>query len=74
MNWVHRMGPRLGEVISWRSLRPLVTRREVGSEIAEMAVLTGAVVAIGIGVVLAFMNGLGTFFTTLLTRIQGMVP
>jgi len=51
-----------------------LAHREVASEIAEMAVLTGAVVAIGIGVVLAFMNGLGTFFTSLLTRIQGMVP
>jgi len=38
--------------------------RERASEIAQMAVLTGAVVAVGIGVTLAFMNGLGAFFTT----------
>lgn len=52
----------------------LIRHRELGSEIAQMAVLTGAVVAVGIGVTIAFMNGLGTFFTTLLSRIQAMVP
>ena len=52
----------------------LLRHREEGSEIAQMAVLTGAVVAVGIGITIAFMNGLGTFFTTLLTKIQAMVP
>jgi hypothetical protein len=75
MNWLSRhIELDVREHISWRSLKQIAARREVGSEIAEMAVLTGAVVAIGIGVVLAFMNGLGAFFTTLLTRIQQMVP
>jgi hypothetical protein len=48
--------------------------RERGSEIAEKAVMTGAVVAVGVGTMLAFMNGLGTFFTTLITKISAMVP
>jgi len=52
----------------------VLTHRDPGAEIAEMAVATGAIVAVGIGVTLAFMNGLGTFFTTLLAKIQGMVP
>ena len=57
----------------WQQARPLVKRalihRDRGSEIAEKAVMTGAVVAVGIGTMLAFMNGLGTFFTTLIARI-----
>ena len=55
-------------------LKKVLGHRDRASEIAQMAVLTGAVVAVGIGVTLAFMNGLGAFFTTLLSRIQGMVP
>jgi ABC-type phosphate/phosphonate transport system permease subunit len=62
----------------WQQMQPAVKRalvhRERGSEIAEKAVVTGAVVAVGIGMMLAFNNGLGTFFTTLLTRITAMVP
>jgi len=37
-------------------------------------ILISAVVAVGIGTMLAFMNGLGTFFTTLIQRIAAMVP
>lgn len=59
---------------NWDRVGRLLRHRQVGSEIAQMAVLTGAVVAVGIGITIAFMNGLGTFFTTLLTRIQAMVP
>jgi hypothetical protein len=59
---------------NWDRVSQVLRYRQVGSEIAQMAVLTGAVVAVGIGITLAFMNGLGTFFTTLLTRIQAMVP
>ena len=62
----------------WQQMQPAVkcalVHRERGSEIAEKAVVTGAVVAVGIGMMLAFNNGLGTFFTTLLTRITAMVP
>ena len=62
----------------WRQAQPLVKEavfhRDRGSEIAEKAVMTGAVVAVGIGTMLAFMNGLGTFFTTLIQRITAMVP
>jgi len=62
----------------WQQMQPSLKRalvhRERGSEIAEKAVVTGAVVAVGIGMMLAFNNGLGTFFTTLLTRITAMVP
>lgn len=62
----------------WQQMQPAVKRalvhRERGSEIAEKAVVTGAVVAVGIGMMLAFNNGLATFFTTLLTRITAMVP
>jgi hypothetical protein len=62
----------------WQQLRPSLKRalvhRERGSEIAEKAVVTGAVVAVGIGMMLAFNNGLGTFFTTLIARITAMVP
>ena len=62
----------------WQQMQPSLTRalvhRERGSEIAEKAVVTGAVVAVGIGMMLAFNNGLGTFFTTLLSRITAMVP
>ena len=56
------------------SLKRALLHRERGSEIAEKAVVTGAVVAVGIGMMLAFNNGLGTFFTTLLSRITAMVP
>ena len=59
---------------NWDRISRLLRHRQVGSEIAQMAVLTGAVVAVGIGITLAFMNGLGTLFTTLLSRIQAMVP
>ena len=62
----------------WQQARPVLKRalvhRARGSEIAEKAVMTGAVVAVGIGTMLAFMNGLGTFFTTLISRITAMVP
>jgi hypothetical protein len=62
----------------WQRTRPVLKRalvhRDRGSEIAEKAVMTGAVVAVGIGTMLAFMNGLGTFFTTLISRITAMVP
>ena len=62
----------------WQQMQPSLKRalvhRERGSEIAEKAVVTGAVVAVGIGMMLAFNNGLGTFFTTLLSRITAMVP
>jgi len=62
----------------WLQTRPLLKRalvhREPGSEIAEKAVVTGAVVAVGIGMMLAFNTGLGTFFTTLLSKITAMVP
>lgn len=62
----------------WHRARPIVIRalrsRDRGSEIAEKAVMTGAVVAVGVGTMLAFMNGLGTFFTTLITKITAMVP
>ena len=37
------------------------------------AVQIGVLVAVGIGIVMAFMNGLGGVFTTLLQRIQGIV-
>lgn len=63
---------------TWRRIKPAVRsaviHRERGSEIAEKAVMTGAVVAVGIGTMLAFMNGLGTFFTTLISKITAMVP
>jgi len=36
------------------------------------AVQIGVLVAVGIGIVMAFMTGLGTVFTTLLTKIQGL--
>jgi hypothetical protein len=62
----------------WQRMQPSLKRalvhRERGSEIAEKAVVTGAVVAVGIGMMLAFNNGLGAFFTTLLARITAMVP
>jgi Flp pilus assembly pilin Flp len=62
----------------WQRARPVAKQalihRERGSEIAEKAVMTGAVVAVGIGTMLAFMNGLGTFFTNLLAKITAMVP
>jgi hypothetical protein len=62
----------------WQRARPALARavrhRDRGSEIAEKAVMTGAVVAVGVGTMLAFMNGLGTFFTTLITKITAMVP
>ena len=54
-------------------LRAMVLHRQPASEIAQFAVLTGAVAVVGIGVVLAFLNGLGTFFTNLLARINGML-
>ena len=60
----------LGRSVLTRALR----HRDPGSVIAEQAVVTGAVVAVGIGVMLAFMNGLGTFFTTLIGKIAAMVP
>jgi len=70
------MRSRLSEL--WDRVRPGLKRalahRDRGSEIAEKAVMTGAVVAVGIGTMLAFMNGLGTFFTTLISRITAMVP
>jgi Flp pilus assembly pilin Flp len=70
------MNFRLAE--KWQRARPMLIRalrsRERGSEIAEKAVMTGAVVAVGIGTMLAFMNGLGTFFTTLISKITAMVP
>ena len=69
-----RIRTRLGELLSHPAVRQALRHREVGSEIAQFAILTGAVVAVGIGVVLAFMNGMGTFFTTLVSRIQQMVP
>jgi hypothetical protein len=74
MKRMQRTGARLREWWSQPAVRAVLTHREVGSEIAQMAVLTGAVVAVGIGVVLAFMNGMGTFFNTLLVKIQAMVP
>ncbi len=55
-------------------LKKVITHRDRGSEIAEKAVITGSVVAVGIGMMLAFMNGLGTFFQTLIAKIMGMVP
>jgi hypothetical protein len=55
-------------------LQKALVHRDRGSEIAEKAVMTGAVVAVGIGTMLAFMNGLGTFFTTLIQKIVAMVP
>jgi hypothetical protein len=62
----------------WRQVQPTLQKalvhRDRGSEIAEKAVMTGAVVAVGIGTMLAFMNGLGTFFTTLIQKIVAMVP
>jgi hypothetical protein len=62
----------------WQQVRPLAKQalihRDPGSEIAEKAVMTGAMVDVGIGTMLAFMNGLGTFFTTLIARIIAMVP
>jgi hypothetical protein len=62
----------------WQQARPALVKalrhRDRGSEIAEKAVMTGAVVAVGVGMMLAFMNGLGTFFTTLISRISAMVP
>ena len=58
----------------WPGLRNVLRHQEPGSEIAEKAVMTGAVVAVGIGAMLAFMNGLGTFFTTLISKITAMVP
>ncbi len=68
------MRARLTEVVRRPGLKRVLTHRDPGAEIAEMAVATGAIVAVGIGVTLAFMNGLGTFFTTLLMKIQSMVP
>jgi hypothetical protein len=37
------------------------------------AVQIGVLVAVGIGIVMAFMTGLGTFFTTLLQHIMQLV-
>jgi hypothetical protein len=72
------MNLRLELAEKWRRAQPNLKRalhhRDRGSEIAEKAVMTGAVVAVGIGTMLAFMNGLGTFFTTLIQRIVAMVP
>jgi hypothetical protein len=68
------MGARLRDWLGRPEVKEALAHREPGSEIAQFAVLTGAVVAVGIGVVLAFMNGMGTFFTTLVSKIQGMVP
>jgi hypothetical protein len=62
----------------WEQAKPVVKKlllhKARGSEIAEKAVMTGAVVAVGIGVMLAFMNGLGTFFTNVTSKITAMVP
>jgi hypothetical protein len=70
------MNVQLSDV--WLRARPVVAKalrhRDRGSEIAEKAVITGAVVAVGVGTMLAFMNGLGTFFTTLIAKITAMVP
>jgi hypothetical protein len=74
MERIKGMGGRLREWLRRADVKKAVAHREPGSEIAQFAVLTGAVVAVGIGVVLAFMNGMGTFFTTLVSKIQGMVP
>ena len=71
-----RMNTRVSDLwMRGRSaLNGALRRRDRGSVIAEQAVVTGAVVAVGIGVMLAFMNGLGTFFTTVINRITAMVP
>jgi Flp pilus assembly pilin Flp len=68
--YVRTRFPQLSEHLN---MQRMLHHRQRGSEIAQMAVLTGAVVVVGIGVAMAFMNGLGTFFTSLLTRIQGML-
>jgi hypothetical protein len=69
---------RIHLIERWQDLRPglrnALVHEEPGSEIAEKAVMTGAVVAVGIGSMLAFMNGLGTFFAILIAKITAMVP
>ena len=44
------------------------------SEKSGFLSVTRDMVAVGVGTMLAFMNGLGTFFTTLISRITAMVP
>ena len=71
---MQRIRAKIAELFSRAELRRHVAHHQEGSEIAQMAVLTGAVVAVGIGVALAFMTGMGTFFASLVTKIQAMVP
>ena len=71
---MERIGARLGELLHRPAVLQALRHRDPGSEIAQMAVLTGAVVAVGIGVALGFMTGMGAFFTNMATKIQQMVP
>lgn len=51
-----------------------VRHRERGDIIAQYAVLIGVTAAVGLGLVLAFMQGLGGVFTKSLAKFAGLVP
>lgn len=51
-----------------------LARRERADIIAQHAVLIGVTAAVGIGLVLTFMTGLGAVFTRSLAKFAGLVP
>ena len=69
--------PRELETTATRAAGPYPAQRyereERVDKLSVDAVQIGVLVAVGIGIVMAFMTGLGTVFTTLLQRIQGVV-
>ena len=63
------------QLAQWRvQSRRALHLRERGDIIAQYAVLIGVTAAVGLGLVLAFMQGLGGLFTKSLAKFAGLVP